>query len=110
MAFALLLFIASVSLSPPSLRPGTGSVLFERWAAFAAFGSLLSLGYPKALCRCIIFAIFAAVGLELLQELVPGRHGRLADAVVKASGAVVGVGLVATILFVVERIRKVVPK
>lgn len=94
-----------MSLSPPSLRPGTSNVILERWAAFASFGALLGFGYPTSTWRCIIFAALVASGLEILQEFVPGRHGRLEDAILKLSGAVVGVGVAAAITLLVRRNR-----
>lgn len=106
LAFAALIFIAFVTLSPPLLRPGTGNVLMERWAAFALFGTLLGLGYPKAGWRSMLFALIVVFGLEALQEFVPGRHGRIEDAFVKSIGAIVGIGLAAAInLFLKPRTR-----
>lgn len=99
LAFAVLAFIAFWTLSPVTLRPGTGEPSWERFAAFALFGLPLGLGFPKAIGRGAIFAAVVIVSLEALQDLVPGRHGRMEDALVKLAGALAGLGLAAAIDF-----------
>jgi glycopeptide antibiotics resistance protein len=102
LAFAVLVFIIVATLSSPSLRPGTGNVLLDRGASFASFGLLLVLGYPQALWRCAIVSLAVIVGLEIAQEMVPGRHGRIGDVITKSCGALFGVGLAALILSVLS--------
>jgi VanZ family protein len=37
--------------------------------------------------------LISAFGLEAMQLLTPDRHGRLIDAVIKATGGVCGIGI-----------------
>jgi len=94
-AWALLAVVAASTLSPIELRPVTGApVDVERLAAYALIGGAFALGYPKHRLS-IVLAVVGMIGLlELAQHLVPGRHGHFHDAVVKASGAVLGAVIV----------------
>ena len=105
-AYIVLALIVVFSLSPPSVRPEIGSVTFERWAAFALFGMLLGLGHPKAIWRGGLFVLFVVVGLEVLQQFVPNRHGRMEDALIKSTGAFMGLGLAGTIDFILSLMRR----
>ena len=89
-AWATLAFICFVTLSPIGLRPGTGSVGFERFAAYALLGVFLTSAYPKHFGRAATLVVVAALGFEALQHLTPDRHGHFADAVQKAAGGLVG--------------------
>ena len=90
-AWLLILAIAALTLAPIDFRPVTAApVGLERFAASAAIGAAFCLGYPKHRLHVIVM-LLATVGiLEIAQNYVPGRHGRLPDALVKASGAVLG--------------------
>jgi hypothetical protein len=91
-AWLLVAAIVFVTLSPVGLRPDTGApASIERFAAFAALGGVFCLGYPKHRMAVLLFVVAVAGALEALQNLVPGRHGRIADAAVKALGAAAGV-------------------
>ncbi len=93
-AWALFAAIALFTLSPIELRPVTAApVDVERFGAFLALGLLLGIGYPRHRALVVLGALVAAAGLEGLQLLVPGRHGHLADAGVKAAAALIGAGL-----------------
>ena len=93
-AWALLLFIAFSTLAPIGLRPITGaSPNLERAAAYAVFGFVLALAYPRHLWLGLGAIVLSAVGLELLQLLAASRHARLADAAVKLSGGGVGLAI-----------------
>jgi hypothetical protein len=89
-AWATLCLICFATLSPIGLRPGTGSVGLERFAAFALLGMLFVLAYPRHFIRLALFILIVAIGLEAFQHLTPDRHGHLADALVKAAGGLVG--------------------
>ncbi len=79
------------TLSPLSLRPTTQApASFERFAAFAAMGITFSLAYPRHRLRILVFLIAIIVALELAHNSIPGRHGRLPDAMVKAAGTLLG--------------------
>jgi len=90
-AWLLLAAIVFVTLSPIGLRPETAApASLERFAAFAALGGTFCLGYPKHRVPVLMFAVAVAGVLEALQHLVPGRHGRFADAAVKELGVAAG--------------------
>jgi VanZ family protein len=95
-AWACLLFVASVTLSPPYLRPRLTEsetaliVLLEHVGAFAVLGVLFSLAYTRTAVVCLI-VLGSAVILELLQLVVPDRDARVVDAVQKLVGGVVGI-------------------
>ncbi|MBM6584316.1 hypothetical protein ILT44_29410 [Microvirga sp. BT689] len=91
-AWLLVLAIAVFTLSPIEFRPITAApVSLERFVAFAAIGTALCLGYPKHRLHILVLLVGIVGFLEVAQNLVPGRHGRLPDGVVKASGALLGV-------------------
>jgi VanZ family protein len=97
---AILLFGAIVvfTLGPLRDRPETGyPPQDERFAAYALLGVLFALGFPRRRMLVAISLVGASIVLELSQLAVPGRDAGLADALAKASGAVVGVVLVAAL-------------
>jgi glycopeptide antibiotics resistance protein len=99
LAWALLLGIVFVTLSPIGLRPETGaSPRLERFAAFFILSAAFTLAYPHRLVRVLLLVAAAAIGLELLQLIVPTRDARLSDMLVKllggGVGATVGVALI----------------
>ena len=96
LAWLLLAMIAFSTLAPIGLRPETGaSPNLERAAAYALFGLVFALAYPRRLWLGIGIIVVSAVGLELLQLFVATRHARPADAGFKllGGGAGLAVGL-----------------
>ena len=91
LAWGLLLLIAIATLSPIGLRPHLGGVSVERFGAFAAFGLLLGMVYPRKFGLVMAVVVASAFLLEAAQFLTPDRHGRMIDAAVKAAGGVFGV-------------------
>jgi VanZ like protein len=90
-AFALIVF---ATLSPLSLRPTvTANPNIERFASFGLLGLLFGLVYPRRLVAYLVFVITTAAVLETFQVLVHDRHAHLLDAVVKAAGGAVGIGV-----------------
>jgi hypothetical protein len=90
-AWLLVLAIAVFTLLPIELRPVTEApVSLERFAAFGAIGAAFSLGYPKHRLSILLLLLGIAGLLEVAQNYVPGRHGRVPDGLVKTSGALVG--------------------
>jgi len=84
--------IVVLSLAPPKLRPvsGIGQDL-EHALIFFITGIAAAIGYrvdTRILCS---LAIIFCGGLELLQKFAPGRHARMADFIVDAGAAVLGV-------------------
>ncbi len=102
LAWLLLAAIAFATLSPIGLRPDSGfSPNYERFAAFAAVGMMFVLAYPRHIWLVLALVLGAAVGFELLQFLMVGRHGRLWDLAVKLLGGGTGIlgGIVAAWLW-----------
>ena len=93
LAWISLGYIAYVTLSPIGLRPIAihNHPAYERFAAYAILGILFGLAYPRRIWTVICIVVGAAIALEGLQHLIPGRHGRLADLLEKASGGLFGV-------------------
>lgn len=91
-AWGLLLAVLVMTLGPIGLRPVTGhSAGFERFAAFALIGGLFGLAYPRRWLVVLVLVVGSAAALEILQELAPGRHGRLIDFAMKAAGGLCGI-------------------
>ena len=97
-AWACLLFVASVTLSPAYLRPRLMEtetaliVSLEHVGAFAVIGFLFSVAFSRTTLVCIL-VLGSAVILELLQLVVPDRDARVIDAVQKLIGG--GAGIIA---------------
>jgi hypothetical protein len=88
-----LAFIVYATLSPIDARPVVARPHFEHFAAFAAMGLAFGLAYPNRLLLVVAIVFGSAFGLEALQLLTPDRHGRLLDALIKASGGICGIGV-----------------
>ena len=88
-----LAFIVYATLSPIEARPVVAGPHYEHFAAFALTGLAFGLAYPRRVLLAVVIVVGAAVGLEALQLLTPDRHGRVADALVKAAGGICGIGL-----------------
>jgi VanZ family protein len=88
-----LAFIIYATLSPIDARPVLASPQLEHFAAFALVGLAFALAYPSRGVLVVVIVVGAAVGLEALQLLTPDRHARLTDALVKALGAICGIGV-----------------
>jgi hypothetical protein len=90
-AWLLLLAIAVFTLAPIEFRLVTGApASLERFLAFAAIGTAYCLGYPKHRLPVLVLLVGVAGFLEIAQNIVPGRHGRFPDGMMKASGALLG--------------------
>jgi VanZ family protein len=93
-AWLVISLLVLFTIVPPSIRPSTGvSHHLEHFGSFVLAGVLYSLAYRGPLLRQLISAVLFAVGIELIQILVPGRHARLVDLVVDALGACTGIVL-----------------
>src|SRR5262245_576061 len=90
-AWAVIATLVLLSIVPPTGRPDFGAPHhLEHFLSFFAAGMLFYLGYPFRLLSCLVLAVIFAAGIESLQMLVPGRHARLSDFALDASGAWVG--------------------
>ena len=95
LAFGCFAFIVFVTLSPIGLRPVVTGIQTEHVVAFAVVGALFGVGFARHLLLAAALVIAAAIGLEALQNLAPGRHGRLVDMNMKIVGAVLGFAVAA---------------
>ena len=86
-----LVFIVFATLSPAGIRPSISTPHLEHFAAFAFIGVAFAFAYPNRILLVVIIVVGAALGLEALQLLTPDRHGRAADAFVKALGGISGI-------------------
>src|SRR5438874_995077 len=85
-----LAYIAYATLSPITERPIVAGPLLEHFAAFALLGVAFGLSYQNRVVLALVIVIGSAFSLEALQLMTPDRHGRLADALVKAAGGLCG--------------------
>jgi len=93
-AWLLFVAIVFVTLSPIGLRPVTGEPPnLERAVAFAVFGAVFAIAYPRRLPLVIGLVVAAAIGLELLQMLAATRHARMPDMGFKLLGGGIGVAI-----------------
>jgi VanZ family protein len=91
-AWALLVFIASATISPFEARPTLStSPRVEHLAAFAVLGLLFLLAYPRHTILVCVVVLGSALLLELAQLIIPGRHARVVDAIEKMAGGALGV-------------------
>ena len=97
-----LAFIAFATLSPIAERPSVATPHLEHFAAFALLGLAFALAYPSRIFLVVAIVVGAALGLEMLQLLTPDRHGRAADAFVKALGGISGISVGQTISFLLR--------
>jgi uncharacterized membrane protein len=96
--WTLALAIAVMTWGPLRDRPKLGFPQIERFAAYLILGSILAAAHPRRPRLLAIGLVLAAVALEIGQGFAPHRDPGVADAVVKALGAVAGVGLVQALL------------
>lgn len=90
-AWSMLAIIVFLTLCPIEFRPVVAPSEVERFVAFGLAGSLFGVAYPRKILLVALLVIGSAVALELMQRLVPGRHGRMFDADVKIVGACLGI-------------------
>jgi len=90
-AWILVALIAAVTLVPIGLRPVvTADPSFERVAAYAVAGLLMTVAYPRHWPWILAGTVVLAGGLEAGQTRAGPRHGRFNDFLVKAAAGLVG--------------------
>lgn len=93
-ACLMLCAIAFVTVSPIDWRPhDVFGVNEDRALAFAILGGLFTAAHPRRWRFVALGTVIIAGGLEIMQLFSETRHARVADALVKASGAFSGIGL-----------------
>ncbi|CAO4132827.1 hypothetical protein OFEAOIEE_LOCUS549 [Methylorubrum extorquens] len=90
MAWVVAIGLVAVTLSPLEARPVLAPPTLERAGAYALFGFLLVLSYPRRWGWALLVAVALAGGLEAAQGLTVSRHGRLIDFLVKGGAALAG--------------------
>jgi VanZ family protein len=90
-AWTLLITIVILSLVPAQDRPMTGLPrLVEHFSIFFATGLAFGVGYPQRRLFQFVALLAFTVAIELAQIFVPGRHARVSDFLIDASGVTVG--------------------
>ena len=90
-AWTLLITIVILSLGPAQDRPVTGLPrLVEYFSIFFATGLAFGVGYPQRRLFQFVALLAFTVAIELAQIFVPGRHARVSDFLIDASGVTVG--------------------
>ena len=87
-----LVMIACATFCPIQYRPHFAAANHERFAAYFALAFLLALTFRRRWATVAAVVVLLAVAMEAGQALVPTRDPRLADAVVKALGGLLGSG------------------
>lgn len=91
-AWICLALIVFVTISPIGLRPhDLLPVDLDRALAFCIMAGLFTLAYPRQWLSILALTVLGAMLIETLQTLSSTRHAHLADAMVKAVGAIAGV-------------------
>jgi hypothetical protein len=89
-SFAAIVF---VTVSPIGLRPHDPlPVNTDRALAFAVMTFFFVSAYPRKLWFLLPLLVISAGAIEAMQLLAPTRHAHLLDALVKASGVMIGAG------------------
>lgn len=92
-AWAVLAFIIFATVSPIGLRPADAlPVNLDRALAFLVATALFVVAYPRQALFCGALMVASSALIETLQLLSPTRHAHVEDALVKACGALVGLG------------------
>jgi hypothetical protein len=90
-AWLVLAGVVIVTIGPRSLRPETALPLkVERFLGFAVLAAAFTFAYPKQWRLVLALTCIAAVSLEALQLVAPGRDASIVDAAVKTLGAIGG--------------------
>lgn len=105
LAWLALAAVVVVTVLPLNLRPrDVLPVDADRALACAVFAGLFVLAYPKHWKLIGLIMVAGAAAIEALQLLSPTRHARIDDAIVKAGGAFIGVGLAVAMNIAASRI------
>ena|SRR5713226_4952742 len=93
-AWLYVVALVLMTLGPTRFRPETAmSPLFEHLAAFCFSGLLFVVGYRTHRMLLVLWGGTFAVLLEFLQIWAPGRHPRMIDLTMDASGFWIGLAV-----------------
>ena len=104
-AWGLAAAVAFATLGPPGSRPHASSLgqAGEHALAFVLLGLAFGLAYPRNRLSTAAMVVALTGLVEVLQFLAPGRHARLADFIVDALAACVGLAAVAALSLIIKR-------
>ncbi len=97
-ALAVALVVSAIivvaTLSPLQMRPTSElPTSLERELAFMLLGCALTFALPKRALLLLALLVACAGTLEWLQTMVPTRHARLDDFIVKSLGVTIGAAI-----------------
>lgn len=93
-AWGLVVTAAFLTIGPQRFRPATGvEHNLEHFLAFALLGCVFGFAYPRRWLTLALCGISTAAALEVLQLLVPHRHGTVRDFILNAAGICVGLSI-----------------
>lgn len=104
LATVLLVFGLAWDALDPALRPPHGFVL----ASYVLLGFVCAAAFSERVWIGILLAMMAAVGLEMLQSVVPSRDVRLLDLFAKW-GCVMGGSVLALVIAWAKRPTGAIP-
>ena len=90
-AWCSIIAIALLTLSPRTRFIAGGN--YGRAAAYLIAGMVFSLAFPRYRVLIALGLIVAAGTLEVLQNLIPNRHGQMHDFGIKAAAALAGAAI-----------------
>jgi VanZ family protein len=103
-AWGCVAVLAFLTFTPVQFRPATffpRSV--EHLLAFGIVGAAFALAYPQRRIALVAGSLVLLPLLEIMQNLVPGRHAQTVHAVMNIAGVWSGVGLVALLQLWLKR-------
>lgn len=105
LAWLALAYVAVVTIGPVSWRPDFGHMNVERFIGFVVLSFLFVVGYPRHRLLMIGILFGGAIGLELLQLVVPGRDASLFNVLVKLGGCAVGAAAGRLLIWLLDQTR-----
>ena len=103
-AFGAIALVIALTIGPVGAREMSPvAPVWDRSVAYAVIGFLLMLSFPRHPWRVVLGMLVMIVGLEVAQEVLPGRHARIVDVVEKSVGAGLGAAVAAGALWAVRR-------
>ncbi|WP_230534238.1 hypothetical protein [Microvirga roseola] len=110
-ACLLLASVAVFTLAPIGFRPDSGlPPPVERFAGIALITTLFCLGYPRYRLAIVAVMVVAVGAMEVAQDMIPGRHGKWYDLIVKESGVLLGAALAFAASGVTGRLQRRRPR
>jgi len=102
LAWLLVVVVAAFTSGPVEWRPATGlSTHLERFTGIACITGAFCPGYPRYRLSILVLVIGGVGLLEVVQDIIPGRHGKRVELAIEIAGALIdGVGAM-----IIERLK-----